>query len=71
MIPSLTVDDVFFLENEIDKMNGQLPQLKAFVIPGGNLKASYCHVCRTVCRRAERQAWRMAEKFHCIFSLLE
>ena len=63
MIPSLTADDVFFLENEIDKMNGQLPQLKAFVIPGGNLKASYCHVCRTVCRRAERQAWRMAEKF--------
>ena len=63
MIPSLTVDDVFFLENEIDKMNGQLPELKAFVIPGGNLKASYCHVCRTVCRRAERQAWCMAKEF--------
>ena len=63
MIPSLSADDVAFLEKEIDKMNEQLPELKAFVIPGGNLKASYCHVCRTVCRRAERQAWRMAQDF--------
>lgn len=63
MIPSLSADDVTFLEKEIDKMNGQLPELKAFVIPGGNLKASYCHVCRTVCRRAERQACRMAQDF--------
>ena len=63
MIPPLSADDVAFLEKEIDKMNEQLPELKAFVIPGGNLKASYCHVCRTVCRRAERQAWRMAQGF--------
>lgn len=63
MIPPLLAEDVSFLENEIDKMNEQLPELKAFVIPGGNLKASYCHVCRTVCRRAERQAWRMSKDF--------
>ena len=63
MIPSLSADDVASLEKEIDKMNEQLPELEAFVIPGGNLKASYCHVCRTVCRRAERQAWRMAKDF--------
>ena len=63
MIPALTADDIVFIEKEIDKMNEQLPELKAFVIPGGNLKASYCHVCRTVCRRAERQAWRMAKEF--------
>lgn len=63
MIPALTDADVAFIEGEIDKMNAWLPELKAFVIPGGCLKASYCHVCRTVCRRAERQAWRMAEQF--------
>ena len=60
MIPVLTSDDVAFLEREIDMMNELLPELKSFVIPGGNLKASYAHVCRTVCRRAERQGWRLA-----------
>jgi len=60
MIPVLTTEDVAFLEHEIDVMNEQLPELKSFVIPGGNLKASHAHVCRTVCRRAERQGWRLA-----------
>ena len=60
MIPVLTPDDVVYLEHEIDVMNDQLPELKSFVIPGGNLKASHAHVCRTVCRRAERQGWRLA-----------
>ena len=60
MIPVLTVEDVAFVEHEIDVMNAQLPELKSFVIPGGNRKASYAHVCRTVCRRAERQGWRLA-----------
>ena len=68
MIPVLTPDDVAFLEHEIDMMNEQLPELKAFVIPGGNLKASHAHVCRTVCRRAERQGWRLASK-HLVDSL--
>ena len=60
MIPLLEDDDVKFLEGHIDRMNAELPELKAFVIPGGNLKASVSHVCRTVCRRAERQGWRLA-----------
>ena len=60
MIPVLTADDVAFLEHEIDTMNAILPELKSFVIPGSNLKASHAHVCRTVCRRAERQGWRLA-----------
>ena len=60
MIPPLVDDDVQFLERHIDRMNAELPELKAFVIPGGNLKASVSHVCRTVCRRAERQGWRLA-----------
>lgn len=60
MIPSLTEEDVAFLEGHIDKMNEELPLLRSFVIPGGNLRASVSHVCRTVCRRAERQGWRLA-----------
>ena len=60
MIPVLIADDVAYLEHEIDLMNEQLPELRSFVIPGGNLKGSYAHVCRTVCRRAERQGWRLA-----------
>ena len=62
MIPVLSPDDVAFIEHEIDVMNEQLPELKSFVIPGGNLKASHAHVCRTVCRRAERQGWRLASQ---------
>ena len=68
MIPVLTADDVTYLEHEIDVMNEQLPELRSFVIPGGNLKASHAHVCRTVCRRAERQGWRLAAQ-HPIDSL--
>lgn len=60
MIPVLADEDVAFLERHIDAMNAELPELRAFVIPGGNLKASVSHVCRTVCRRAERQGWRLA-----------
>ena len=61
MIPVLTSDDVAYLEHEIDVMNEQLPELRSFVIPGGNLKASYAHVCRTVCRRAERRIVALSE----------
>ena len=60
MIPLLEDADVAFLEGHIDQMNAVLPELRAFVIPGGNLRASVSHVCRTVCRRAERQGWRLA-----------
>ena len=60
MIPTLEDADVTFLEQQIDAMNAELPELRSFVIPGGNLKASASHVCRTVCRRAERQGWRLA-----------
>lgn len=51
---SLQKDAADKIEQEIDAMN--LPPLKEFIIPRGNLAASYCHVCRTVRRRAERLA---------------
>jgi cob(I)alamin adenosyltransferase len=42
------------LEREIDKMDGELPELRNFILPGGNILVSYCHIARCVCRRAER-----------------
>ena len=47
--------DIEELENGIDNMNEFLPALKTFILPGGNESASLAHVCRTVCRRAERR----------------
>ena len=43
-----------YLENEIDKMNEDLPMLKDFILPSGTLVCSYAHQARSVCRRAER-----------------
>ena len=62
-IPRLTEDDVKFLENEIDAVNAQLDPLKYLVIPGGNILSSKAHVCRTVCRRAERNLVRMGREY--------
>ena len=52
-------DCLHTLEKEIDKMEESLPKLNSFILPGGNLASSYCHIARCVCRRAERAArWR-------------
>jgi cob(I)alamin adenosyltransferase len=50
------------LEREIDAMNGDLPDLTSFVLPGGSPAAAALHLARTVCRRAERGAVRLAEE---------
>ncbi len=46
--------DSQFLEQEIDAMNEALPPMTHFILPGGHTTVSYCHVARTICRRAER-----------------
>lgn len=53
-VPSLSPDDITLLEKEIDMMDSSLPPMKSFVLPGGHQSVSFCHVARTVCRRAER-----------------
>ncbi|HWX46054.1 MAG TPA: cob(I)yrinic acid a,c-diamide adenosyltransferase [Solirubrobacteraceae bacterium] len=45
-----------WLEGACDEVNAKLPPLRSFVIPGGTPAAAHLHVCRTVCRRAERRA---------------
>ena len=60
-IPDLLDADIELLEKQMDEMNTFLPPLKHFILPGGNTIASYCHIARCVCRRAERQAVHLAE----------
>tara|TARA_R110002049_G_scaffold44333_1_gene129734 strand:+ start:2361 stop:2936 length:576 start_codon:yes stop_codon:yes gene_type:complete len=50
------------LEQEIDIMNAELEPLRSFILPGGRALAAHLHVCRTVARRAERLAVRLAEQ---------
>jgi len=59
-IPALHESDVLLLEAEIDRMNESLPELKHFVLPGGNVMAAHCHIARCVCRRAERLVFQLA-----------
>ena len=49
-------EQVAWLEERCDEVNAKLAPLKSFVLPGGTPAAAYLHVCRTVCRRAERRA---------------
>jgi len=53
-IPRIKDADIELLEKEIDQMNEQLPEMTHFILPGGHATVSYCHIARTVCRRAER-----------------
>ncbi|HMB73201.1 MAG TPA: cob(I)yrinic acid a,c-diamide adenosyltransferase, partial [Gammaproteobacteria bacterium] len=50
------------LEHALDSLNADLPPLKEFVLPGGDRAAAACHLARTVCRRAERRAFELAER---------
>jgi cob(I)alamin adenosyltransferase len=50
------------LEAAIDRVDAELPPLRLFVLPGGTRAASVCHVCRTVCRRAERRIIALTEE---------
>jgi cob(I)alamin adenosyltransferase len=59
-IPDLHEADIKLLEEEMDRMNESLPELKHFILPGGNTVVSYCHVARCVCRRAERLTVHLA-----------
>ncbi len=62
-LPKVTENDIIFLEKEIDDMNEHLPELRSFILPGGHVIVSYCHVCRTICRRAERLTIKLSEHY--------
>jgi cob(I)alamin adenosyltransferase len=60
-MPSVSEDDVVFLEEAIDQMDHVLPALTSFILPGGDVASSQAHVARTVCRRAERIILKLNE----------
>jgi cob(I)alamin adenosyltransferase len=55
-------DQTAWLEQACDEVNAELPNLKSFVLPGGSVAAAQLHVCRTVCRRAERRTIACGEE---------
>lgn len=60
-IPEINESDIEYLENLMDEMNENLPDLKFFILPGGHPAASHCHIARCVCRRAERIAIQLSD----------
>ena len=57
----ITADDVRQLEEWIDVMQEELPLQRAFVLPAGGETVTRCHICRTICRRAERRMIELAQ----------
>jgi cob(I)alamin adenosyltransferase len=62
-LPRIFEKDIVLLENEIDKMNETLPPIQNFVLPGGHPTVSYCHIARTICRRAERVTLKLVQSY--------
>ena len=60
-LPRIEARHVDGLERDIDAVNDDLPALKSFVLPGGGWSSAYCHLARTVCRRAERLVVGLAQ----------
>lgn len=60
--PVIAERHVLALEHEIDHYNEDLPELRSFVLPGGGALGAHLHLCRTVCRRAERLAVALSRK---------
>lgn len=50
---------VSVIEDEIDRMEAKLPPIKNFILPGGHILVSYCHIARCVCRRTERSVLKL------------
>ncbi len=60
-LPEIAIEDIEVIENDIDRIEAILPKLKDFIIPGGSQSIAICHVCRCVCRRAERLCTELAD----------
>ena len=61
-VPVIDEQDIAKIESSIDYYNGKLGHLKNFILPGGSAGASYLHISRTICRRAEREAIALSRK---------
>lgn len=55
--------DIVRIESEMDQIDSNLPSIRQFILPGGNEAGSRAHICRTVCRRAERCIYLVKEEY--------
>jgi cob(I)alamin adenosyltransferase len=62
-LQKITDSQIASLEQAIDQLDGQLPNLSGFILPGGHPTAAWAHICRTVCRRAERKLTRISDEY--------
>ena len=60
-VPAFPENAIQRLEELMDDMDAQLEPLKNFILPGGNIAVSSAHICRTICRRAERRVIALSE----------
>ena len=60
--PVLLLEDIQYLEKRIDELNGPLEKMTAFILPVGSASIAYAHICRTICRRAERRIIGLSEQ---------
>ena len=61
-MPDIIPDDVARLEQAMDSLDADLPELRKFVLPGGHPSVSYAHLARTVCRRTERLVIELSQE---------
>ncbi len=63
-LPFIRDQDILDMEKEIDSMESVLAPLQSFILPGGHSSVSYCHISRTICRRAERSVLKVKVTLH-------
>ncbi len=62
-LEEITASQITVLEQTLDQLDAQLPNLSGFILPGGHPTAAWAHICRTVCRRAERNVTRISDEY--------
>ncbi|MDR0542637.1 MAG: cob(I)yrinic acid a,c-diamide adenosyltransferase [Dysgonamonadaceae bacterium] len=68
---NISSEEVAVLEQEIDRIDTLIPPLKTFILPGGCPSNSWAHVCRAICRRAEREIYRLKVKVEIDSNILQ
>ena len=59
-VPRVSPTQVDRMEREIDRLETELPEMRNFILPGGSRAGAALHLCRTICRRAERKVVQLA-----------
>ena len=63
-LPKIEKHHIQELEEKIDEFDKSLPPMTHFILPGGHQTVSYCHICRTICRRVERLVFKLSNEIN-------